>query len=151
MSREIMDETAITKYILETLDGVQVATDSGNSFFFYDTENKIPFVTIVTNNHYDDVSDLDRPGVFRLNIGVSKQTYRSMFATESPDGAEIRHTDGHDFTALDKLMPHPIYGRMYWVCVLNPSEETLRSARRLLTEAYEIAMRKYQRRAAVSR
>src|SRR5678815_962784 len=105
-----MDEAAISKYILETFAGVDVITASGNSFFFYDQDNKIPFVTIVTTNEYDDVSDLERPGVYRLNIGISKQTYQTMFATETPDGIEIRHTEGHDFTALDKLMPHPVYG-----------------------------------------
>ena len=34
---------------------------------------------------------------------------------------------GHDFTALDRIMPHPVYGKMYWVCVLNPSDETFRT------------------------
>lgn len=141
-----MGETAITNYLLEELDGVHVLTDNGNSFFFYDAENKIPFVTIVTNNQHDDASDLDRPSVFRLNIGVSRETYRSMFETETPDGREILHTDGHDFTALDVLMPHPVYGRMYWLCVLNPSEEIFASVKPLLSEAYEIAVKKYQRR-----
>jgi hypothetical protein len=146
-----MNEAEITQYILKTLDGVEAVSDQGNSFFFYDKDNKIPFVTIVTNNAYDDASDLDRPGVFRLNIGVSRQTYQSMFATESPDGEEIRHTEGHDFTAIDKLMPHPVYGRMYWVCVLNPGEATFETVRPLIDEAYQIAVAKYERRAAAGR
>ena len=46
-------------------------------------------------------------------------------------------------------MPHPVYGRMYWVCVLNPSDETLETkARPLLVEAYELAVSKYNRQAA---
>ena len=143
-----MDDTQISKYILETFEGVNVVTDSGNSFFFYDPENKIPFVTIVTNDQYDDVSDLGREGVYRLNIGVSKQTYQSLFRTETDDGVEIPHNEGHDFTALDTLMPHPVYGKMYWVCVLNPSDATFETLRPMLREAYDIAVKKYERLAA---
>jgi hypothetical protein len=140
-----MNEDAIAKYILETFAGVNVITASGNSFFFYDPDNKIPFATIVTNNEYDDGSDLDRPSVFRLNVGVGKNEYRTLFATERPDGTEIVHTEGHDFTALDKLMPHPQYGRMFWVCVLNPSDATFDKIKPLLAAAYEIAVTKYER------
>ena len=39
-------------------------------------------------------------------------------------------------------MPHPVYGKMYWVCVLNPSAETFKTVRDLLAEAYEAGMRK---------
>jgi hypothetical protein len=43
-----------------------------------------------------------------------------------------------DFTALDTLMPHPVYGRMHWVCVLNPRKGTFETIKPLLAEAYEI-------------
>lgn len=57
----------------------------------------------------------------------------------------------YDFTALDRVMPHPVYGRMYWVCVLNPSDETLETkVSPLLTEAYELAVSKYNRKATRS-
>jgi hypothetical protein len=145
-----MDEAEISKYILDSFYGVNVITASGNSFFFFDPENKIPFITIVTNNEYDDVSDLDRESVYRLNVGISKQSYQKLFRTERPDGTEIAHVEGHDFTALDTLMPHPAYGRMYWVCVLNPSETTFEAIKPLLKEAYEIAVKKYERLAAAT-
>ncbi len=146
----IMDAAEISNYILATLTGVSVIDDSNNRFFFYDPDNKIPFATIVTNNEYDDVSDLDREFVYRVNIGVTTQTYQSLFRTETDDGVEIPHNEGHDFTALDTLMPHPVYGKMYWVCVLNPSEATFGTIKPLLREAYEIAVKKYERRAAAA-
>ena len=77
----------------------------------------------------------DRPGVFRLNIGVGRETYDSLF----DPAAE------HDFTALDRLMPHPVYGRNHWVCVLNPGEATFESLRPLLTEAYDRAVERHTR------
>lgn len=142
-----MNETELTAYILKTFDGVEAAHDSGNSFFFCDPENKIPFVTIVTSDAYDNFSDLAREGVFRLNIGIGKVTYRTMFPSEAPDAEEkgITRPD-FNFAEIDQIMPHPVYGRMYWVCVLNPSPSTMETVRPLLAEAYEIAAEKHRRR-----
>jgi hypothetical protein len=61
----------------------------------------------------------------------------------------LESQSGYDFTALDQVMPHPIYGRMYWVCVLNPRDETFETkVQPLLVEAYELAVSKYKRLAA---
>lgn len=148
-----MDERQITEYIRNSLVGVDVVVASkengapemawGDSFFIYDPNrdldepHRFPFATIVTQDYggFDELSDLDRPGVFRLNIGVSKETYASLF----PGDGE------HDFAALDRLMPHPVYGRNHFVCVLNPSEATFESVKPLLTEAHQIAIRRVQR------
>src|SRR4029078_5344547 len=103
----------------------------------------------------DHFSDLNRPSVFRLNIGIGKETFRSLFGKPSlpaeRDSAEngSENASGYDFTALDHVMPHPVYGRMYWVCVLNPSNETFETkVQPLLAEAYERAVGKYKRQAA---
>lgn len=145
-----MDQQAIRDYVRKTFAGVDIQVASkedgspeiawGDTFFIYDPQRnlegagRMPFATIVTKDYgdFDNASKLDRPDVFRLNIGVSKQTCSSLF----PDEAE------HDFTALDVLMPHPIYGRNHWVCVLNPTEATFKKAEPLLAEAYEIAVRR---------
>src|SRR5438477_10753240 len=148
-----MDEASVTQYIIDTFDGVETVTSSGNTFFFYGSERKFPFVTLVTNDDYDQFSNLNRPSVFRLNIGISKQTYRSLFGSQpsqpSPSGEGGVVDSGYDFTALDQVMPHPVYGRMYWVCVLKPSAETFQTkVRQLLAEAYDLAVSKYKRQAA---
>ena len=31
-----------------------------------------------------------------------------------------------DFTALDRLLPHPVYGQQHWISILNPSDDTFR-------------------------
>jgi hypothetical protein len=144
-----MSETEITRYISDTFSGIEVQVASredgspeiawGDTFFFYDpgreipAERKFPFATIVTKDYgeFDCASNLNRPGVFRLNIGVSKQTFAALFG--------VAKAEDHDFTALDKLMPHPVYGKMHWVCVLNPSAATFEAIRPLLAEAYERA------------
>jgi hypothetical protein len=135
-----MDETAISRYITETFDGVETISMTGNTFFFYGPEHKFPFVTLVTNDEYDNDSDLQRPGVFRLNIGVRKPTFQALFATDTAHDP--------DFTALDRLLPHPVYGKMFWVSILNPSTTTFTSSvQPLLAEAYEIAVARDTRRA----
>ena len=128
-----MDEAAIAEYITETFAGVETATAFGATFFFFDPAKMFPFATITATDENDTASNLSRPGVFRLNVGVSKQTFQSLFAD---GGAE------QDFTALDRLMPHPVYGKMYWVCVLNPGDATFQSVKPLLAEAYDMAVRK---------
>ncbi len=163
-----MDETSITRYITDTFDGMDVVVASqdagspevawGDIFFFYDPDRtlppdqRFPFATIVTkdNGDFHSASNLNRPGVFRLNIGVSRETYRTFFDAEPPRTAAGDDGErGHDFTALDQLLPHPEYGRQYWVCVLNPSAATFQTVvQPLLAEAYDLAVSKGAKRVA---
>src|SRR5262245_49761961 len=112
-----MDQDAIVRYVSATFAGVDVVTGTdgiaaGDTFFIYDPERNLedrqrfPFATIVTKDYgdFDRASNLDRPGVFRLNIGVGRETFRSLFG--QPGAAADA---GHDFAALDRLMPHPVY------------------------------------------
>ena len=115
---------------------------------------RFPFVTLVTSDLYDQFSNLNRPSIFRLNIGIGKQTFRSLFGdparSSSRDSAALSggNESSSDFTALDQIMPHPVYGRMFWVCVLTPSSETFETkVQQLLAEAYSIAASKHKRRA----
>jgi len=132
-----MTPSAITDYILDTLPGTQLEALKGTTYFFYDVERKRPFVTIVTENEHDQVSALDRPGVFRLNIGVRRSTYEALFGEppEWPKDTGIVDT-GHDFTTLNELMPHPVYASMGWVCILSPSDEKFEEIKPLLAEAH---------------
>jgi hypothetical protein len=145
-----MNEEAINQYILDTFEGITTYTTetesgtasvaSGDTFYFYDPERKFPFVTLVTADNYEKASNLSRPGVYRLNIGVGKETFRKLFGS----GPVPVEDSGYDFAVLDKVIPHSVYGRMHWVSVLNPSEATFaEQVRPLLDEAYAIAVRRY--------
>jgi uncharacterized protein DUF6194 len=136
-----MDEEGITDYIINTFAGVETAHNLGYTFFFYGADHTLPLVTLATaDNEYDRVSHLDRQGVFRLNIGVSKPTFQALFGTDKID------VSTYDFTALDTIMPHPDYAAQSFLCVLNPSDTTFQKLRPLLTEAYELAVRRATRR-----
>jgi hypothetical protein len=49
--------------------------------------------------------------VFRLNIGVDRATFDRLAG----------HQRDPEYAALDRILPHPVYGRQHWVCILNPS------------------------------
>jgi hypothetical protein len=137
-----MDQDSIIQYIRTAFDRIDVATDEGSYFFQYNPDQnpepkyQIPFATLTISDKYDQVSNLDRPGVFRLNIGVGKESYEELVGT--------RDTDNNlDYTELDRFLPHPEYGRMHWVCILNPSDMTFELVKGLLAEAYDLKVSRY--------
>jgi uncharacterized protein DUF6194 len=131
-----MDQAGITRFVTTTFAGVDAAVGSeeagspeiawGDIFFIYDPHRNLegsrrfPFATIVIKDYgdFDNASNLDRPGVFRLNIGVSMETYACLFDASAE----------HDFTALDQLMPHPVYGRNHWGLRPQPERGDVRDA-----------------------
>jgi hypothetical protein len=138
-----MDEVAIEKYITASFAGVETTTAFGYTFFFYGDERRLPFATLAAaDNDYDRISNLDRPGVCRLNIGVNRPTFQSLFGTD-----KVLVSD-YDFTTLDKIMPHPEYAAQSFVCVLSPGDATWEQVKSLLAEAYELAVHRQSRRNA---
>jgi hypothetical protein len=146
-----MDQDAIIQYISDTCTGVDIVrpTDgpgAGDTFFIYDPErtfddrHRFPFATIVTKDYgeFDCLSKLDRPGVFRLNIGVNREAFHSLFGAQP---------EARDYGVLDQLLPHPVYAPQSWVSVLNPSTETFELVKPLLAQAYDMAVRRAQPRA----
>jgi hypothetical protein len=153
-----VDQDAIIRYVTDTFVGVEVQrpTDgpgAGDTFFFYDPlrnidpQRRLPFATIVVKDYgeFDNASHLDRAGVFRLNIGVSRETFRGFFGQPPTEDSGAGTDD--DFAALDRLMPHPVYARQSFVCVLNPSVETFETVKPLLAEAYGIVAARHGGRA----
>ncbi len=133
-----MNESAMVDYIMKTFPEVETTLSFGYNMFFYSSDRILPFATLISSDYdYDRISNLDRPGVFRLNIGISKQTFQALFDTTQVD------VNRYDFTALDVIMPHPEYVQQHFICVLSPSEATFERIRPLLAEAYEIAVRRY--------
>ncbi|MER7457730.1 DUF6194 family protein [Micromonospora sp. NPDC126480] len=145
-----MNADEMTRHILDTFDGVTALRAGGDTFLIYDPhgdlppERQLPFATIVTGDHYDTVSRLDRPGAYRLNIGLTKATYTQRFGP--PPTARDEHgvlATGVDQAQVDTLLPHPHYASQHWVCVVNPAEATLPQLHTLLAEAHAFAARKY--------
>ena len=151
-SSNAMIISSITQYINKTYPHIYPVAAWGETSFFYNPDRQLPrgiyFATIKQNDGKNDrASNLDRSDVFRLNIGISKSTYLSLFGPQPsrPPAGGVVET-GHDFTALDHLIPHPVYGWMSWVCVLNPSATTFETVKPLLSEAYDLAVVKFAKR-----
>ena len=68
----------ITDYITSTFLNIHTEPQDANTFYFYGDERMFPTVTLVTTDQYDTHSNLSREGVFRLNIGVGKQTFKEL-------------------------------------------------------------------------
>lgn len=121
------------------MDNVQRVNGFGYAFFFVGDDHRLPFVTVAdSDNDYDSVSNLDRDGVFRINIGVSKETFESLLADSGPEDV--------DHSVLDVFLPHPHYSKQHFVCILNPSGENAETAKRLIVEAHSIAASRLRRR-----
>jgi hypothetical protein len=142
-----MDPETLRRHIVDAFPGTHVMEAHGDLFFLHDPhrdlppERQQPWATIVTSDHHGDVaSQLDRPGVFRLSIGLPRAEFVELF----PAGGE------HDPAALDIVVPHPVYGALHWVQVLAP-DTTWPAARELLTRAQAFPVRKYTNAAARGR
>ncbi|HEV2239065.1 MAG TPA: DUF6194 family protein [Ktedonobacterales bacterium] len=151
-----MDQDAIIQYVTETFAGLDILrpTDgpgAGDTFFYHDPdrtigpEHQLPFATIVTKDYgeYDNQSRLDRPGVYRLNIGVGRNAFRAVVGYapgEEPPAGTV-----YDYAALDRLLPHPLYAAQSYVCVLNPSAATFESVKPLLAGAYRLVVSRHAR------
>ncbi len=132
----------MTQAELETftaaLEDVQREENFGYAFFFVGDDHRLPFVTFAnSDNEYDKVSNLDREGVFRVNIGVSKQTFDDLVGGMDPASA--------DFTALNTFLPHPDYARQHFICILSPAGQNAERTQQLIEEAHSIAAARYRR------
>ena len=125
------DPEAITRVIRELYPETDVVEAMGATFFSLDPEKHWPnFATIVTTDEHDvgAPSDLTRPGLFRLNIGVGRQTFERLVGSIGEP----------DYAAVDTVFPHPVYARQLWISIINPSDETFRdTVVPLLTEAHD--------------
>ncbi len=121
------------------LDKVQQEENFGYRFFFVGDDHRVPFVSIsASDNEYDNLSNLNREGVFRVNIGVSRETFDSLFANSD--------TEAVDYSALDVFMPHPEYAKQHFICILNPSQENEERTKAFIVEAHSIAAARLKRK-----
>ena len=129
-----MNAADVARHIETTFEGIDRTEAYGYTMFFYGTLRMLPFATLLEHDtEYDNVSNLDARGAYRLNIGVEKATYRALELAD-------------DQTALDCLLPHPHYSAQSWVSIISPSDATFAETLvPLLAEAYALAKRRDQR------
>jgi len=150
--------------ILETIrafDGVaELAPEIGSDypeiswddqFFYYSPSGGIPmntqpYATIVTKDYPDDAaSHLDEVSRWRLNIHVGADKFAELTGETTKEFA-ASDIAARDFSAVDVFLPHPVYGSLGWVAIVNPGERTTDTALELLRDAHEDARRRADRR-----
>ena len=138
-----MIETAAA--CLAALDGVAEKASWGERAFFVNPGGRLPsgayFATITTADGPNDSASRLGSGRWRLNLGLPKPLFLARFG--QPPGRPRKGgtiAGDWDFAAMDRLMPHPVYGWMGWVAIVNPSAATLESLAPLLEAADEKAM-----------
>lgn len=123
----------------------------GDTFFYYAPDGVIPtgqpFATIVTKDYPDDNrSRLDRPDAFRLNIAASTATFHHLLGRDPREPAPDDTDDTGDLSVADVLIPHPVYGHLGWLAVVNPDRRTSSTVNELLDAAHHAAQVRYTRR-----
>ncbi|MGW5170201.1 DUF6194 family protein [Streptomyces nodosus] len=121
----------------------------GDTFFSYAPDGVAPataqpFATIVTKDYPGDTaSALSRPDTFRVNIAAGSEAFLHWtgHAPREPATAEV------DFTAVDTVLAHPLYGSAGWLAVVNPGPRTEAATRELLGIAHRGARLRHERRA----
>jgi hypothetical protein len=133
------DRDGMIRLIRETWPDAVVATIESAAFFSLDEKHWPNFATVVWTDEHDEgePSKLSRPGVYRLNIGVGKETFERLAGAVA----------GPDYAAFDSILPHPVYAKQRWISILNPTDATFRDVvMPLLREAHDrlAAQRKRQ-------
>ena len=133
-----MDQAEVEAFVAG-LENVQQTENFGYTFFFIGDDQMVPFVTIAhTDNEYEKVSNLNREGVFRINIGVGRKTFNDIIG-EIP-------SEPIDYSVLNTILPHPDYARQNFICILNPAGDNIEKTKQLITEAHDLALARFQRK-----
>jgi hypothetical protein len=154
-----MDEAEVVAYV-ESLGGVvalrpTAGSDApeiawGDTFFYYAPDGRIPrtgqpFATVVTKDYPGEpTSGLDRPGAFRVNVHAGTDAFRAHCGRDPRDAPS---PDTVDHRAEDAVLPHPVYARLGWLCVVNPADRSSPTTRELLATAHRLARQRHDRRA----
>jgi hypothetical protein len=141
-----MSPEEIVADVCDQFDGVVPKASFGETSLFYNPGQVLPngvhFCTIKEHDSANDKSsNLDREQVFRLAIGLARDSYQRLFGARPgrPAKGGVVETDD-DFTALNVLMPHPIYAWMGWAQILSPTIDTYTEVFPLIRGAHGAAL-----------
>ena len=138
----VLSTQEIEAYILDAFEHVVPIESWGERSFFVNPQNKLKrgtyFATLKSKDGENDrASHLDRENVFRCNMGLPQPIYETHFGARPKRPSKGGIIEGSwDFEALDVFTPHPIYGWMGWVAILNPGQESAGKVTEYLHEAY---------------
>jgi hypothetical protein len=151
MSDEVISIEEVIAYSLDTFPDLNEDWNWGERSLFYNPHRRLPkgayFLTFKVKDGANDSASGIRPGDWRLNIGISKAAFTDRFGAvpARPTAGGVVQT-GHDFSQRDRILPHPVYGWMCWIAIVNPTHETFEEIKPLLRGTYERAVQRYRSR-----
>ncbi len=148
----MMKPDEILQYCLDNLEGTVMVSSWGEKGIFYNPGNLLKRgVYVLTVKEKDGDNDkssrLNREDIYRVNIGVRKNTFIKLFGKipGRPGKGGIVDMD-YDFSATGEILPHPVYAWMGWICALNPTEQLFEELKPYIQESYEYAKEKFKKR-----
>jgi hypothetical protein len=132
-----MNQAEVEAFV-SNLEKVQQTVNFGYTCFFIGDDQMLAFVTNAHSaNDYETVSNLNREGVFRINIGVSRKTFNDLVGEATYEPV--------DYSVLNTILPHPDYAKQNFICILNPAGENVEKTKQLIVEAHDLALARFQR------
>ena len=144
-----MDKEEIKVYLLENFADLKPKNSWGEISFFYNPDNKKAhgsyfFTLKEKDGENDKASNINRDEIFRINFGITKTSFLKLF-NEIPKrpkkGCIIE--GNYDFTKINQLTPHPVYGWGCWLAILNPTKEKFEQLKPLIQESYNMAVKRF--------
>ena len=148
----MMQAIEVLNYCLKNLENTVLVESWGEKGIFYNPNHVLKrgvYVLTVKekDGENDKASNLDRKDIFRINLGLRKETFKKLFGSipQRPAAGGVVAME-YDFTMQDKILPHPVYAWMGWISVLNPTAETFEKLKPLIQESYLFAQEKFRKR-----
>lgn len=141
----------IDQYLLNHYDDLMQIDAWGEKSYFYNPHQQKTrgayFCTIKEKDGDNDkASHLARNNVYRLNLCITRAFFLEQFKVIPQRPSKGGVISGpYDFTELNTLMPHPVYGWMCWVAISNPDKTTFSKIKVLINESYQLAKTKFQK------
>ena len=142
----------ILDYCIKNLKGTVLTEIWGEKAVFYNPGNILKKgVYILTikekDGKNDKASGLDREDIFRVNLGLSKETFIKLFGEipARPAAGGVINMN-YDFKKTDEILPHPVYAWMGWISILNPAKNTDNTLIPFINEAYSLAKEKFEKK-----
>ena len=141
----------ILDYCIKNLKGTVLIETWGEKAVFYNPDNilkKGVYVLTIKekDGENDKASGLDRKDIFRVNLGLRKETFIKLFGIIPARPAAGKTVNmNYDFKNTDEILPHPVYAWMGWISILNPAEKTADTLIPFINEAYDFAKEKFEK------
>jgi len=153
MKEKHITQNEIIEFVTNKYTGLVVNQNWGETGLFYNPEGKLKKgIYLLTfkerDGENDGASRLNRgAGFYRFNLGISKKTFIEVFGfIPSRPAAGNAVSMDYDFSSTDTIMPHPVYGWMAWICVINPTSDTFEKLVPLIEEGYQLCLKKYEKK-----